>query len=144
MKFYLPLIIVLLISCSGFMASRNSVVTGNPNLADTLCFQQLEGYLNVDTSSIRLIIQDEKVSGQYGWYPAERDSRVGTLTGRLSGKLIKANWYYLQEGDYYTDSLKFSYEGRKLVLLSAKNRDSVVFEQINCGQLSSRFKKRYY
>lgn len=82
---------------------------------ETICFQKLAGTANQDTTSISLIIEGDKVNGDFAHYPMEKDSRVGKIDATKSGELIKGFWAYMQEGMNDTLQVEFKMEGDKLV-----------------------------
>jgi hypothetical protein len=75
--------------------------------ATSMCFLRTEGKSNKDTTSIELVIKDEKVSGQMYWHPFEKDSRKGTLSGTLKGDTVYAVWNFMQEDMQDTIGLQF-------------------------------------
>lgn len=81
----------------------------------TLCFQKLEGTENQDTTSLRLVIDGDKVSGDFGHYPKEKDRRVGVISAVKNGELIKGQWVYMQEGVNDTLPVEFKLNGDRLV-----------------------------
>lgn len=85
------------------------------NVSQTICFQKLDGTANQDTSSIRLIIDGEQVSGKFSNMPFEKDSRVGTIQATKNGDLIKGVWIYMQEGMNDTLDVEFKLSDDKLI-----------------------------
>jgi hypothetical protein len=84
-------------------------------LIQTICFQKLAGTTNQDTASLRLIIDGNKVTGDFGNYPKEKDRRVGKINATKDGDLIKGIWVYMQEGMNDTLQVEFNLSGDKLV-----------------------------
>lgn len=84
-------------------------------IVKTMCFQKLAGKANQDTTSLKLIIEGEQVSGDFGHYPKEKDRRVGKITARKDGELIKGVWIYMQEGISDTLQIEFKLVDEKLV-----------------------------
>ena len=114
--------ISLILAIAFLAASCNN--TGNKseaNLADTLtdapartpnahalCFLRTEGNNNQDTTSIELVIKDNKVTGLMNWMPFEKDSRKGKLQGTIKNDTIDAVWSFMQEGMTDTLNLKLT------------------------------------
>jgi hypothetical protein len=86
----------------------------NDQIVKTMCFQKLAGTAN-HTTSIKLIVKGDQVSGDFGHYPKEKDRRVGKITAINDGKLIKGVWVYMQEGISDTLQIEFKLVGEKLV-----------------------------
>ena len=86
----------------------------NPSMASSLCFLRTEGKSNQDSTSIELVIKDNKVTGQMNWMPNQKDSRKGTLEGTIKGDTINTVWSFMQEGMKDTLNLKFKLSNNKL------------------------------
>ena len=71
------------------------------------CFVRTEGSENQDTTKVYFVVSNHTVSGQMEWLPKEKDSRIGDLTGVLSGGKMTAVWHYMQEGQ--RDSMKLDF-----------------------------------
>ena len=115
MKGYLLVVIAFLCSC-GSNDTADTSVTGkalevaaevSTNVADTLCFLRTEGVKDQDTAAIRLIIQNDEVTGTMNHIPFEKDARIGTIKGKKNGDIINGVWTYIQEG--MEDSIAFSF-----------------------------------
>jgi hypothetical protein len=85
-----------------------------PN-AHALCFLRTEGNNNQDTTSIELVIKDNKVTGLMNWMPFEKDSRKGKLNGTIKNDTIDAVWSFMQEGMTDTLNLKFTILNNQLM-----------------------------
>ena len=85
-----------------------------PN-AHALCFLRTEGNNNQDTTSIELVIKDNKVTGLMNWMPFEKDSRKGKLNGTIKNDTIDAVWSFMQEGMTDTLNLKFTIINNQLM-----------------------------
>jgi hypothetical protein len=83
--------------------------------ATSMCFLRTEGKSNKDTTSIELVIKDDKVTGQMYWHPFEKDSRKGALNGTLKGDTVYAVWSFMQEGMQDTLGLQFLINGDNLM-----------------------------
>jgi len=83
--------------------------------ATSMCFLRTEGKSNQDTTSIELVIKDDKVTGQMYWHPFEKDSRKGALNGTLRGDTVYAVWTFMQEGMQDTLGLQFLIKGDNLM-----------------------------
>lgn len=114
-------------------------------VAETICFQKLAGTANQDTTSIKLLIEGDQVSGDFAHYPKEKDSRVGKIEATKNGELIKGSWMYMQEGMNDTLQVEFKLEGEKLVqknytidpktgreVFSDASVFNIVFERVPC------------
>ena len=83
--------------------------------ATSTCFLRTEGKDNKDTTSVELVIKDDKVSGQMYWHPFEKDSRKGALNGTFKGDTVHAIWTFMQEGMQDTMALQFLIKGDNLM-----------------------------
>lgn len=106
---------------------------------DSLCFMKVEGFLSRDTTAVRLLNRNGKITGEYVWYPAEKDKRVGTLDGTLIGDTIRAKWNYMQEGNQHMEDVKFYFDSNKLVQ-RGRFADSLTFERVNCNKMPLRIR----
>jgi len=88
--------------------------TANSSVASSLCFLRTEGKSSQDSTSVELVIKDNKISGQMNWMPDQKDSRKGTLEGTIKGDSINAVWSFMQEGMKDTLSLKFKLSNNEL------------------------------
>lgn len=161
MKFTRPsaallLCCLLYIACNtnqktGSTSSDTTMITdSSQNIAsqtDTLCFRNLGGTKNQDTTYLKFIVQSDRVTGSMSWMPYEKDARRGTITGTKTGETINAVWNFMQEG--VTDSVKvsFSMSGNKLMqqefttdtatgrqVLTADAPYSIQYTQIDCTE----------
>jgi hypothetical protein len=121
--------IFLILAIAFVAASCNN--TGNKSeatLADTLtdksslkpnthalCFLRTDGNNNQDTTSIELVIKDNKITGLMNWMPFEKDSRKGKLQGTIKNDTIYAVWSFMQEGMTDTINLKFTVKNNQLM-----------------------------
>lgn len=80
-------------------------------LAHALCFLRTEGK---DSTSIELVIKDDKVTGQMNWMPYEKDSRKGKLAGTINNDTVDVVWSFMQEGMTDTLNLQFKLDDTKL------------------------------
>lgn len=78
------------------------------------CFILTEGSANQDTTTVRLIVNANKVDGEMQWIPKEKDSRKGILTGTISDGEISAVWSYTQEGAKDTMTVAFKLSAQQL------------------------------
>ena len=121
---------------------------GQAPAVETICFQKLAGTANQDTTSLSLIIDGDKVSGDLAHYPMEKDSRVGKINATKNGELIKGVWVYMQEGITDTLKVEFKMEGVKLVqknytidsktgreIFSDASVFNIEFERVPCKNL---------
>lgn len=97
------------------VAANTAVEPADLPVNQTMCFQKLAGTANQDTTSLKLIIDGDKVTGDFGHYPKEKDRRVGTISAIKDGELIKGQWIYMQEGMNDTLQVEFKLNGDKLV-----------------------------
>ena len=113
----------------------------------TICFQKLAGTSNQDTTSLKLIIDGEEVSGDLAHYPFQKDRRVGTIIGTKKNDLIKGVWIYMQEGRNDTLAVEFKLNGDKLVqknytvdaktgreVFSEGSVFNIEFDRVNCSK----------
>lgn len=85
-----------------------------PN-AHALCFLRTEGKNNQDTTSIELVIKDNRVNGLMNWMPYQKDSRKGKLHGTIKNDTIQAVWSFMQEGMTDTLNLQFRLKNNQLM-----------------------------
>lgn len=97
------------------IADNTAVDEGDEPVLQTMCFQKLAGTSNQDTTSLKLIVDGNKVSGDFGHYPKEKDRRVGKINATKDGELIKGTWVYMQEGMKDTLQVEFKLNGNKLI-----------------------------
>ena len=122
---------------------QNEGVSGNS--VTTLCFQKLAGTANQDTTSLKLNIEGEKVTGDFGHYPKEKDKRVGKIIATKDDELIRGVWIYMQEGMKDTLQVEFKLEGDKMVqknytinpktgreVFSEASAFNIEFERVSC------------
>lgn len=83
--------------------------------ATSMCFVRTDGTKNQDTTSVELVVKDDKVSGQMYWHPFEKDSRKGALTGTMKGDTVNAVWTFMQEGMQDTLAVQFLVKGSSLM-----------------------------
>ncbi len=83
--------------------------------ATSLCFVRTDGTRNQDTTSVELVVKDDKVSGQMYWHPFEKDSRKGALNGTIKGDTVNAVWTFMQEGMQDTMAVQFLVKGNSLM-----------------------------
>jgi hypothetical protein len=106
-------------SCqSGSSSSKNSsdstAVTQTANtstasaLSDSLCFRQV---FNRDTTSLRLQLVGNRVSGQIDINPYEKDRARGPFVGTRTGNTITADWQRSGEGMTETHVLTMTLSG---------------------------------
>jgi hypothetical protein len=90
MKKYITIAALAFASCAGSDEKKNS--------NGEYCFLLTEGSASQDSTTVHLIINADKVSGEMNWLPSEKDSRKGILSGTIAGDEIKAAWSFMQEG----------------------------------------------
>ncbi|MEO8887031.1 MAG: hypothetical protein ABI367_13280 [Mucilaginibacter sp.] len=118
MKLITLLAMLLIISsCSTNENSDNAKngTTVKPPIASALCFLLTEGNNNRDSTSIELVIKNNKVTGSMNWLPYQKDSRKGSLTGTINNNIIQANWSFMQEGIKDTLNLQFMLDSTRLL-----------------------------
>src|SRR6187399_536893 len=108
MKKYLTIAVMALTSCTGNedkKAASSDTARQDPAGAPAVnepaqnreyCFLLTEGAASKDTTTIHLVLNGDKVSGEMKWTPYEKDSRKGTLAGTVAGDEIKAVWSFMQ------------------------------------------------
>ncbi len=117
-------IAIIIAACNNTDSKNTSITTDTlasnvskprtPN-AHALCFLHTEGNNNQDTTSIELVIKNNKVTGVMNWLPYEKDSRKGKLNGTIKNDTIDAVWTFMQEGMMDTISLKFTIINNQLM-----------------------------
>ncbi len=117
-----------------------SMIINSSTFRDSLCFMKVAGFLSQDTTAVRLVNRNGIITGEYVWCPAEKDKRVGTLDGTLSGDTIRAKWYYMQEGNRYVEDVKFYFDSNRLVQRGYL-ADSITFARVNCNKMPLRIRK---
>jgi hypothetical protein len=116
-------ITVIIASCNSVgdkseAAAIDSLADGStprrtPN-AHALCFLRTEGNNNQDTTSIELVIKNNKVTGLMNWMPYQKDSRKGKLQGTIKNDSIQVAWSFVQEGITDTIMLQFKLDNNQL------------------------------
>ena len=92
----------------------SSSIPRTPN-AHALCFLRIDGNNNQDTTSIELVIKDNKVTGLMNWMPYQKDSRKGKLQGTIKNDSIQAVWSFMQEGMTDTINVQFKLQNNNLL-----------------------------
>ncbi len=123
----------------------DSLTTNPEAVPDTLCFSRLSGTAGQDTTSLKLIIDGDRVIGDFAHYPYEKDKRVGTINARIDDDLIKGRWTYMQEGRNDTLAVEFKLKGNKLLqknytvdsstgreMISDASVFNIEFDKISC------------
>lgn len=112
---------LLLAACSSPNndTAKTDTVINNDTLAKakntptvySLCFLNKKGR---DSTSVELVVQGSKVTGQMNWLPYQKDSRKGTIDGILTNDTIHATWTFMQEGMKDTLKLNFLFKNSQL------------------------------
>ncbi len=142
-------VLMTLAACTG----KNKGGKQTPELNDSgkavriLCFEKLGGTANQDTSSVRLHLAGDKVSGEFSIKLFEKDSRVGTVQAVRENDLIKGLWFYMQEGIKDTLDIEFKLSDDKLVqknytvdpktgreVFSEGSVFNIVFQKVDCRE----------
>lgn len=129
------------VSCNSTGNKNETIVTDSSAVNDTtihrtpnahaLCFLRTEGNTNQDTTSIELVIKDNKVSGLMNWMPYQKDSRKGKLQGTIQNDSIQAVWSFMQEGMTDTINLQFKIDNNQLLQKPLKLNTKTGREQTN-------------
>jgi hypothetical protein len=157
MKFLALPALSLLLSCGNNPAKQPPVkkaLTIASEVSDntvTICFIRTEGKRNQDTAAVRLVINNEMVSGKMMNMPFEKDWRRGTIKGRKHGDTIAGTWTYMQEGMWDSIQVSFLLKNDQLIGKATafdpeKSREvlpdsaaySLVFNKIDCNLFPSR------
>lgn len=111
------IVLLLMASCSSNNNKSVNKDSVDSHAADTgkvtgpatssLCFLRTEGTSHQDSTTIELVIKDNKLTGEMNWQPYQKDSRKGTLDGTVKGDTINAVWTFMQEGMKDTIGVKF-------------------------------------
>lgn len=158
MKRYFIISVLALASCAGSNDQKNegskvaeedtvdaaALTTAIQN--KRYCFLLTEGTGNQDTTTIRFAVKGDSVQGDMKWLPHGKDSRIGKLTGTISGDQIKGVWSYMQEGLKDSMHVEFKLEPQLLaqkplkVDLATGRQETddaahytVIYTQENCG-----------
>lgn len=80
-----------------------------------LCYQKLSGLARQpDIEQLRLVIDGERLTGEYSWFPWQKDRRVGRLEGRLTSEgTAQVLYRFLQEGQKNTARLTLVFNDRE-------------------------------
>lgn len=73
-----------------------------------------------DTTTVKLTIIGNEVTGRYDWIPAEKDSARGTLTGTIKNGIITAIYDYMIEGNNQKEEVVFKMEVNQLLVKKGK------------------------
>lgn len=164
MKYYAIVCALALASCSGNGRKSGDSVTNGDTARDTslatglntpaqnmeYCFVHTDGTSAQDTTSVHLVINANKVSGDMNWIPAEKDARKGKLLGTLNGDKINAVWSFGQEGTQDTMAVEFKLSSQQLAqkpLVAGSNGRqqtdkkadySVVYNLDNCTKYAKK------
>lgn len=116
-----------------------------PDQEQKYCFLRTEGTQQQDSSFLHLVIRGESVNGTYNAIPYEKDSRRGTLLGKVDGQILDLVWTFTQEGMQDTLRVVFKWQddnllrkpfsvntlnGRQVTLDSSDFSET--YEQIDC------------
>ena len=95
------------------VSNRDTVVKDGKDTADVyaVCFLHTQGK---DSTSVELLVKDNKVTGHLNWMPYEKDSRKGILEGTIKNDTIRATWSFMQEGMKDTIGVNFLLKGETL------------------------------
>jgi hypothetical protein len=110
-------LLLIIASCSpdeNRDAAKTEIAT-KPPIAHALCFLLTAGNNNRDSTSIELIIKNNKVTGLMNWMPYQKDSRKGTLIGTINNNIVNATWSFMQEGMKDTLHLQFKLDSTRLL-----------------------------
>lgn len=112
-------------------------------LNNTYCFVSSYGVdpAYQDTTSVKLTVIGNEVTGTYNWIPAEKDSARGTLTGTIKNGIITAVYDYMIEGSNQKEEMIFKMEVNQLLvkkgelteagdMLKLKNPESAEFSEV--------------
>ena len=69
-----------------------------------------------DTTTVKLTIIGDEVTGTYDWIPAEKDAARGTLTGTIKNGIITAVYDYMIEGSNQKEEVVFKMEINQLLV----------------------------
>jgi|GEM_PF-6212768 len=100
--------LIFLSACSPVKPVSDTGITSGITEKDSLnsysgCFFRTEGIASQDTFWVYLTVKRSEASGRLLSFPKEKDSRRGTFSGSIHQNIIKAKWFFLQEGQ--SDSL---------------------------------------
>ena len=93
--------------CRGYLfySKDKKVVNVEENPITTVCYYEEVGNEIKDVFSLKLVMQNEKVTGELKFLPAEKDKKVGPLEGLVapfgennSSRVIAAWWDASAEG----------------------------------------------
>ena len=107
---------LLLSACNSNQKTTVQDTTTDADTSNTIatprqmCFQRLEGSANQDTTFLNLTIEGENVTGNLNHMPKEKDSRKGTISGKIKDNIITGLWSFMQEGMNDTLSVEFRLE----------------------------------
>jgi len=118
----LPLIAVLflanatLVSCneSDKKAAETEKDSIPESTIDSFCFEMREGLKQQDLTSVKLVIDEDNVSGTMQWQPFEKDGSNGTLKGIKKGAEMFLTYDYLIEGSRQKEDMVFKLAGDTL------------------------------
>jgi len=116
-KFLILIVSAVLLSCRQAANKQealpaNKTTSNKAPIANALCFLLIE---NRDSTSIELVIKNNKVTGIMNWLPYQKDSRKGTLSGTINHDRVQATWSFMQEGMKDTLNLRFKLDSNRLL-----------------------------
>jgi hypothetical protein len=147
----------LLFSCgnnTGRQTPEEKVLTVASEVSNntvTSCFMRTEGKNSQDTAAVRLVINNEIVTGKMVNMPFEKDWRNGTVKGTKNGDTIEGMWTYMQEGMWDSIKVSFLLKNDQLIqkgtafdpesgreVLPDTSHYSRIFKKIDCAFFPSR------
>ena len=155
------LIYLLIVSCKSKIertGTSNDSIPAESQISDTvasdtkpqnapMCFLSS---VSKDSTSVRLQIDGDKVTGELYWLPYQKDSAYGKFKGKITGDTISVEYNYMIEGNQQSEDKIFVMQGDNLLEMGGElilMGDKMVIKQpakvkvrnrltkIDCGKL---------
>lgn len=108
------------------------------NTEQIRCFKNELSFKNdasqKDILELKLSIEGEKVTGDYNWFPVQKDQRKGHLNGTIQNNVINATYIFSQEGIKDTSQLTITLNDAKAIVKGGKAQlglDATIIE-VDC------------
>lgn len=72
----------------------------------------------VDYLEMRLVFNEDDVTGHYNWLPTYKDQRQGSIIGKLYDSIVLAKYYFEQEGISDTAALEILLKKNGIIVTS--------------------------
>lgn len=96
--------------------------------ADTFCYVISDGENNENINAIKLIINEDKVTGELKYITADEPPAAGQLNGTIKNGIITADWTFIKQNNYYKIPVAFKMASKSIFQKpSAVNADGQAY-----------------